>query len=65
MFGNTSLFVSPDSQFKYIKAGRRGSNELLLDLADRFVHKGDVISDLVINVVGFAFSAVGKDGRVQ
>jgi len=63
-FGNTPLYVSPDAQLKYIKPGRKGFDELLLNLAERFVHKGDVIWDVGANVGVFAFSAAGKGGRV-
>jgi FkbM family methyltransferase len=65
-FGNTPLYISPDSQLKYIKPGRVGfdCDELLLNLADRFVHKSDVIWDVGANVGIFAFAAAGKGGRI-
>ena len=63
-FGNTPLYVSPDAQLKYIKPGKKGFDELLLNLAERFVHKDDVIWDVGANVGIFSFSAAGKGARV-
>lgn len=63
-FQNTPFYVSPDAQLKYLKPGRKGFDDLLLNLAEQFVHKGDVVWDVGANVGVFAFSAAGMGGRV-
>jgi len=63
-FGNIPFYVSADAQLKYIKPGRKGFDELLLNLAKRFISEGDVVWDVGANVGVFSFSAAGKGGKV-
>lgn len=66
-FSGASLFVSPDSQLKYLKPGPQAFDKELLDIALEFSQENSVIWDIGANVGVFTFAAaslVGSRGHV-
>jgi FkbM family methyltransferase len=64
--GGLSLYVSPDSQLKYLKPHAAGFDDMLLRLAREFLKKDSVVWDIGANVGVFTFAAKGVaiEGRV-
>lgn len=56
-FGRTPLFVSPDSQLKYLKPGPLGFDVALLRLARNHIRPDSVVWDVGANVGVFSFAA--------
>jgi FkbM family methyltransferase len=63
-FGKTSLYVSPDSQLKYLKLGEEAFDEELLKVVDFYIHDNSIIWDIGANVGVFSFGAasIAKKG---
>lgn len=59
-FGSRRIAVSPDVQLRWLKPGRHAFDQLLLELADRFVHEGTVVWDVGASVGGLAFPAAHR-----
>src|SRR5437870_11528737 len=56
-FGKTPLYVSPDSQLKYLKIGREAFDAELLQVALDEIGPGMVVWDVGANVGVFTFAA--------
>jgi FkbM family methyltransferase len=63
-FGQAELYVSPESQLKYLKPWQAGFDRSLLNWADELVHSGQTVWDIGANVGVFAFAAAGKGATV-
>lgn len=65
-FGGTPLFVSPDSQLKYLKLGENAFDKDLLRVAEEHVNERSSVWDIGANVGVFSFAAaaLAKNGRV-
>ena len=59
-FGRTPLYVSPDSQLKYLKPGASAFDAELLRVAREELHSGDVVWDIGAYVGVFAFAAASR-----
>ena len=57
--GGRQLFVSPDSQLKYLKPGPAAFDAELLSIARSWVRPESVVWDIGANVGVFAFAAAG------
>lgn len=56
-FKSTPLYVSPDSQLKYLKPGAASFDAELLEVAKRYVKPDSVVWDVGANIGVFAFAA--------
>jgi FkbM family methyltransferase len=56
-FGKTSLYVSPDSQLKYLKPGEQGLDSELLKIVDKWINENSIVWDIGANVGVFSFAA--------
>lgn len=61
--GGLPIYVSPDSQLKYLKPGTSGFDQSLLQLARTHVREDSVVWDVGANVGVFAFAAAGLAPR--
>ena len=59
-FGRTALYVSPDSQLKYLKPGASAFDAELLRVAREELRQGDVVWDIGANVGVFTFAAASR-----
>ena len=59
-----SLYVTSDSQLKYLNPGHAGFDVELLKIVDEFVEPGAEIWDIGANVGVFTFAAAAKGARV-
>ncbi|MDG2333933.1 MAG: FkbM family methyltransferase [Myxococcota bacterium] len=59
-FGRTPIYVSPDSQLKYLKPGASAFDLELLRVAREELHNGDVVWDIGANVGVFTFAAASR-----
>jgi FkbM family methyltransferase len=62
-FGGLGIYVSPDSQLKYLKPGSGGFDRSLLQLVREQVEEDSVVWDIGANVGVFAFAAAGLASR--
>lgn len=63
--GGANIYVSPDSQLKYLKLGRDAFDTALLRLAQTYVKRDWVVWDVGANVGVFTFAAAGVAAGVQ
>ena len=56
-FKSTALYLSPDSQLKYLKFGEKAFDQELLDIAYGYVNEVSNVWDIGANVGVFAFAA--------
>ena len=65
-FSSTPLYVSPDSQLKYLKLGSGAFDQDLLTIADQYINEYSQVWDIGANVGVFAFAAasLAKRGAV-
>jgi len=63
-FGRAALYVSPDSQLKYLKPGIAGFDASLLENVKRLVRPGMNVWDIGANVGVFAFGSAGRGAKV-
>jgi hypothetical protein len=59
-FGFTPLYVSPDSQLKYIKLGEEAFDSGLLKIVDDYIRVDSVVWDIGANVGVFTFAAASR-----
>jgi FkbM family methyltransferase len=58
-FGRIPLYVSPDSQLKYLKPGEKAFDSELLSVISEYIREDSVVWDIGANVGVFAFAAAG------
>lgn len=58
-YGHTPLFVSPDSQLKYLKPGESAFDSDLLRIIDEHVREDSAVWDIGANIGVFALGAAG------
>jgi len=58
-FGGRQIFVTPESQLKYLLPGVRGLDPVLLSWAGEFVRPASTVWDVGANVGVFSFAAAG------
>ncbi len=65
-FNSTPLYVSPDSQLKYLKPGEDAFDTELLDVIDWHIHADSIVWDIGANIGVFTFgaAAVARQGHV-
>lgn len=65
-FGSTPIFVSPDSQLKYLKPGPQAFDLDLLRVAHAYIREQSIVWDIGANVGVFAFAAasIARKGSV-
>jgi len=61
-FGNVQIYVSPDSQLKYLKRGRGAFNAGLLAIAKDYIRPSQNVWDIGANVGVFTFAAASLIG---
>jgi len=59
-----SIFVTGESQLKYLKPGRGAFDISLLAIVEEFIKPNDIVWDIGANVGVFGFSAAGKGAQV-
>lgn len=60
VFGSAPLYVSPDSQLKYLRLGAKAFDAQLLRIASEEVEAGSIVWDIGANVGVFTFAAASK-----
>ena len=63
-FGRQTMYVSPECGLRYWRFDLERIDPVLFDVAERFVHHGDVVWDIGANVGLFAFAAAHRAARV-
>ncbi len=64
-FSRLPVVVSPDAQLKYMRPGRSGFDEVLLNAASRLVRPGDNVWDVGANVGIFTMACAARSGTGQ
>lgn len=64
-FDRVPIYVSPDSQLKYLRPSAAGFDQMLLDFAVEFVSPGDNVWDIGANVGVFTFASAARSKTGQ